>query len=113
MAITVKKGPHGFYVEGLLCDVMGVPLPDQPDPTRSPLEISFNQPDCMVYLNPLVPLRVKDIHERELDIYTAKDSAMITHVRDLEDREVTMFTLSDDNGFWYFANGVPLDGPPT
>lgn len=71
MAITVKKGPNGFYVEGPLCDVMGVPLPDQPDP------------------------------------------AMITHVRDLDDKEVTMFTLSDDNGFWYFANGVPLDGPFT
>jgi hypothetical protein len=110
-ATTIKKGPHGYYVDQpqITGDCLGNPIPDETkNPADFPIILKFNQPDCKCPLDPFTVMHITDVEGRKLRVVCDVRNKVEVVSTDLGRKLIEEFTLSKENGFWFFVTSVPL-----
>jgi len=112
--ITIKKGPHGFYMDvpalGYTPSMECAPLDN--DRSRIILKVGFCHPDVQDPLEPYVTIRAHDVNGTLLKIITTKEN-FIENVRQdgfgKDHPWLEEFVLSHDSNLWALLHQVDLD----
>ena len=112
MPITVKRSPHGFYVDQARYAGNGFDdiVEDLTfDRSLIAVYVEYNQKGCECPLTGAVSWKIHDNLGRHLYLAIDRDRKLIGVTDLLDNSDVSEFTLDEDHGFWYFCVGKRID----